>query len=82
MNKKDVRDFFDKHAELWDANMIRHDDVINEILNNTGICDEISVLDVACGTGVLFSDYSRRNAAKVSAFPILSIKTSIYHPFQ
>lgn len=67
MNKNDIKDFFDRHADMWDSNLIRHDDVICEILDNACVYQETSVLDVACGTGVLFPDYSSRHTAKVMA---------------
>lgn len=60
MNKQDIISFFDKCAPGWDADLIRNDDVIEKILNNGGIEKGLSVLDVACGTGVLFPDYIKR----------------------
>lgn len=61
MNKQDVIDFFDKCAPEWDAGMIRNEQVIDRIMENAGIREGVSVLDVACGTGVLFPDYLARN---------------------
>ena len=57
INKNEVIEFFDRLAPSWDADMIRHDDVIDLILDNAGVKSDIRVLDVACGTGVLFPDY-------------------------
>lgn len=57
MNKKDIIEFFDTCAPQWDADMIRNDNVINEILDLSRIKKDTRVLDVACGTGVLFDDY-------------------------
>ena len=62
MEKKKVAAFFDKCAPWWDADMIRNEPVITRILDNGGIREGISVLDVACGTGVLFPDYLARGA--------------------
>ncbi len=70
MNKKTVADFFDRCADWWDADMIRHEDIIKTILDNGGITAGIDVLDVACGTGVLFPDYLSRNVASVTAIDI------------
>ena len=70
MNKQDVIAFFDRLAPQWDAEMIRHDDVIATILNNAGVKEGADVLDVACGTGVLFGDYLQRNASSVTAIDI------------
>ena len=70
MNKQDVISFFDRLAPQWDADMIRHDDIIGIILDNAGIREGISVLDVACGTGVLFPDYLARNVGSLTAIDI------------
>ena len=37
MNKQDVVQFFDRLAPQWDADLIRHDDVIANILDNAGV---------------------------------------------
>jgi len=70
MEKKDIITFFDKCAPWWDADMIRNEDLITTILDNGGICEDIDVLDVACGTGVLFPDYLKRNVASVTGIDI------------
>ncbi len=70
MEKKDVIAFFDRCAPWWDADMIRNEEIIARILDNGGIRPGISVLDVACGTGVLFPDYLNRQAASVTAIDI------------
>ena len=57
MDKKDVIAFFDEMAEIWDGMQIRNEDVIAEILAEGGIRQGVKVLDIACGTGVLFPDY-------------------------
>ena len=70
MNKKDVIQFFDRMAPSWDADMIRSDAIIGTILDNAGITAGKDVLDVACGTGVLFPDYLARNVGSVTAIDI------------
>lgn len=70
MNKKQIADFFDKCAPWWDADMIRNEDIIAKILDNGGIRPGVHVLDVACGTGVLFPDYLKRGAASVTGIDI------------
>ena len=63
MKKQDIISFFDKYAPFWDEGQVRNEEVIEKILNNSGIEKGVSVLDVACGTGVLFPDYIKRGAA-------------------
>jgi demethylmenaquinone methyltransferase/2-methoxy-6-polyprenyl-1,4-benzoquinol methylase len=62
MEKKTIAEFFDRCAPWWDADMIRNEPVITTILDNGGIHEGAHVLDVACGTGVLFPDYLSRGA--------------------
>lgn len=70
MNKQDIVSFFDRLAPQWDGDMIRHDDVIGAILDNGGITTGVDVLDVACGTGVLFPDYLSRGVGSLTAIDI------------
>ena len=70
MNKQDVVAFFDRLAPQWDADMIRNDEIISTILDNANINAGVSVLDVACGTGVLIPDYLARNVAAVTGVDI------------
>ena len=70
MNQQDVIRFFDQLASGWDAGMIRSDEIIGTILDNAGVREGADILDVACGTGVLFPDYLKRNVASVTAIDI------------
>jgi len=70
LNKKDVIDFFNIQAAHWDEHMIRNEEIIDTILTNAQIEKGKDVLDVACGTGVLFPDYLSRNVNSVTAIAI------------
>ncbi len=70
MEKKDIASFFDNCAPWWDSDIIRKEKIIAAILDNGGIREGIDVLDVACGTGVLFPDYLSRKAASVTAIDL------------
>lgn len=72
MKKQDVASFFDNCASWWDADMIRNEEIITKILDHAGIEPGIHVLDVACGTGVLFPDYLKRDVASVTGIDISS----------
>lgn len=70
MNKNAVISFFDRLAPQWDADMIRDDDIIAKILDGAEVGSGKDVLDVACGTGVLFPDYLARNVGSLTAVDI------------
>ena len=70
MDKKNIAAFFDRCAPWWDADMIRNEDIITRILDNGGIREGVHVLDVACGTGVLFPDYLSRGVASLTGIDI------------
>ncbi len=70
MDKKTIAEFFDKCAPWWDADMVRNEDIIQTILTCGGVKAGVDVLDVACGTGVLFPDYLRRGVASVTGIDI------------
>ncbi len=57
MNKQDVIAFFDHAADGWDANQVIDNEIMNAIVENAGVSFGKSVLDVACGTGVMFPYY-------------------------
>ena len=70
MDKKDIIAFFDRCAPTWDAEMIKSDGIIGKILDNAEVGPGMDVLDVACGTGVLFDYYLQRDVASVTGIDI------------
>lgn len=70
MDKKTVQQFFDACAPNWDAGMLHPDAVIAHILDGARVGAGCEVLDVACGTGVLFSDYLARGVKCVTAIDL------------
>ena len=48
--------------------MEKDDSKMNEILDVAKISSGKSVLDIACGTGVMIDYYIERNVSKVTAF--------------
>ena len=70
MKKSDVIEFFDRCAPNWDADQIPKDAIINRILDNANVGENLDVLDVACGTGVLFPFYLKRNVRSVTGIDI------------
>ena len=70
MDKRDVIEFFDRCAPTWDAEMIKNDGIIETILNNAEVGAGMDILDVACGTGVMFPYYLSRGVASVTGIDI------------
>lgn len=72
MKKQDIIEFFNRRAPNWDDNVSSdHDEtVIRTILENNGIKEGVTVLDVGCGTGILMPYYLERNIAHVTAIDI------------
>ena len=68
--QKDVRGFFDSLASGWDAGRNADADKIRDILRLAGIRPGVHVLDVACGTGVLFPFYLELGAAGVTGIDL------------
>ena len=70
MIKQDVIAFFDRLAPGWDDTTIKDDGIIRTILDGALVRTGVRVLDVACGTGIMFPYYLERNVAQVTAIDI------------
>lgn len=70
IDKKNVVAFFDELAPGWDQDLVIEEEKINGILDAAGIKPGVRVLDVACGTGVLFPFYRQRQVQEVLAVDI------------
>ena len=70
MDKQDVIRFFDGAAAMWDAEMICSVPVVDKILDGARLRRSMEVLDVACGTGVMFPFYLGRGVKRVTAIDI------------
>lgn len=58
--------FSDHMASDWNETDTLHDTTIHQILDLADIRSGVHVLDVACGTGVLFPYYLSRNVASIT----------------
>ena len=70
IDKNEVVAFFDSLAPTWDAEMIISDLIVKTILDNAGVRKGSTVLDVACGTGVLVPYYFDREVSSVTGIDI------------
>ena len=70
MKKSDIIEFFDQYAPRWDADQVNKDAIITRILDNACVGEGQDVLDVACGTGVLFPFYLNRKVKSVTGIDI------------
>lgn len=67
MNKETIREFFNDFAPRWDNEPVCDKEILHIILDNSGVTENIDVLDVGCGTGVLFPYYLERNVKSITA---------------
>lgn len=72
MDKKAIVNFFDECSKNWDARMITDDNKMNEIMDTAGVSSGKSILDIACGTGVMFNYYLSRNVSHITGVDISS----------
>lgn len=66
MTREEVRKFFDDAAADWDASLVVNEKKVHQILDAAGVQEDSVILDVACGTGVLFPYYLERKAAHIT----------------
>ena len=66
MDKETIRDFFNNFAPQWDNEPIAEKEIIDTVLDNGGIKENVDILDVACGTGVLFPYYLERKVKSIT----------------
>lgn len=72
MDKKAITCFFDKCSEKWDENLKTDDNKMNEIMDAAGIGQDKRILDIACGTGVMFNYYLNRDVSEITGVDISS----------
>ena len=66
----EVIEFFNKYADSWDDYQVTDDEKIHKILDNAGIQAGMNLLDVACGTGVMFPYYIEREVGSITGIDI------------
>ena len=70
MDQREIIDYFDRRARTWDDHQHHKNQIIGAILDNACVWRGTDVLDVACGTGVLFPAYLKRGVASLTAIDI------------
>ncbi len=70
MDKTKIAEFFNRLSTGWDAQLETDGAKIHEILDVAGVRSGLSVLDIACGTGVLFDYYLGRDAEHITGVDI------------
>lgn len=70
LNLEEVRAFFDERASKWDTISEADDQIVNALLDFAGVGENMRILDVACGTGVLIPYYLRRKVHSVTAIDL------------
>lgn len=70
MDKREITAFFDRLAPSWDQYSRPEESVLEKMLDLSRLGPGENVLDVACGTGVMFPHYLGRGAASVTGVDI------------
>ena len=70
MNKQEIIRFFDERAAGWDAMLELAPEKIAQIFDAAGVSENDAVLDIACGTGVLFHFYLARGVSRIDGVDI------------
>ena len=70
MDKNEMIAYFDRRAPYWERENRADPAVIRAILDNAQVGEGQDVLDVACGTGVLFPFYSERKVRSLTAIDL------------
>lgn len=65
IENEEVIKYFNARSENWNDEIVINDKKINKILDNAHISENMKILDVACGTGVLIPYYLERNVQSV-----------------
>lgn len=63
--RNEIKQFFDERAEKWDIYCKCSEEKIAAIVTLAGITTGSHVVDIACGTGVLFPEMLSRNPAAI-----------------
>lgn len=70
MDKNKIKAFFNRAAGNWDDESTDNPAIINMILDHADIREALSVLDVACGTGILFPFYLERKVSRITGIDL------------
>lgn len=70
MDNQKIIEFFDEMSSVWDRNMVIDPENIGIIFDQAEVKEGKDVLDVACGTGVLFPFYEERHVASLTGIDI------------
>ena len=69
-NTTQIRSFFDERAKTWDHYETHDYNKINALLDKAGILEGDSILDLACGTGIISSLLYSRCKRRVTAIDL------------
>ena len=70
MDKNEMIAYFDRRAPHWDRENRADPAIVEAILDNAQVGEGQDVLDVACGTGVLFPFYLERKVRSLTAIDL------------
>lgn len=65
-----LKEFFNKKASSWDKHNIPKEEILDLIFNKGFLIENCSILDVGCGTGILFNYFIKYNAKSITGIDI------------
>jgi len=69
-DKNQIAAYFDQRASDWDDHQHPQAEIIQQILDNAEITAGKRILDIACGTGIMFPYYLERGVADITGVDI------------
>ena len=72
LNIQLIKNYFNDKADIWDDNVIFNIDTLNKLFDKGSFFTNSNILDVGCGTGVLFDYYKNNNANSITGIDISS----------
>lgn len=65
-----IKEYFNEKASSWDKNNIPKDEILDLLFNEGSLINGCSILDVGCGTGILFNYFNKKNAKSITGIDI------------
>lgn len=69
-NTSSIKNYFNEKACSWNENCSIDEEVLDLLFSKGSLINNRSILDVGCGTGILFNYYLKHNAKSITGIDI------------